>query len=151
MLWNHINGLSGTRYFQRARGHKCHSVNSQCAASKGRGRPENESASKERERLERYRETQREWQNQIKSMPPHNTSSAHLYLSYFKAGDLVSIMSALFGATWEKYQRMHFLNNQQTESRIGIEYAVKCIFETSSRGSSTCPLRQRPHKLRVKT
>lgn len=52
MLWNHINGQSGTRtaIFQRARGHKCHSVNSQCAASMCHRRPENESASEERER-----------------------------------------------------------------------------------------------------
>jgi len=38
------------RYFQRACGHKCHSVNSQCAAYMCHCRPENESASEEREK-----------------------------------------------------------------------------------------------------
>lgn len=40
-------------YFQRAHGHKCHSVNSQCAASVCRCRPENESVRRERREIQR--------------------------------------------------------------------------------------------------
>ncbi len=127
MLWNHINGPSGTRtaIFSKSPWSQMSfcEFTMRCIHVP---RPTWEWISErgERERDERYRETQREWQNQIKSMQPHNTSSAHLYLSYFKVGDLVSIMSALFGATWEKYQRMHFITNRQKVGSAWWRYKV---------------------------
>lgn len=86
-------------YFQRAHGHKCHSVNSQCAASMCRCRPENASARRERRDTEKHSKS-----DKIKSNRWCRTTYLvrTLYLSYFKVGDLVSIMFALFEAKWRK-------------------------------------------------